>query len=140
MVEVTEKKMTDKATPLAGKKRLQDIKRELYQRHPDKEKVFKKGGANLTYIPWHEAVRVLDKATGAFWDYGIKDIKAFGDQVVVVVYVTVHAIEGDFRIEGQGSEDAKVRGYGDAFSNAESMAYRRACAKLGLGLYLYKKD
>jgi len=29
--------------------------------------------------------------------------------------------------------------YGDPSSNAESMAFRRACAKFGLGLYLYSK-
>lgn len=30
--------------------------------------------------------------------------------------------------------------YGDPSSNAESMAFRRAAARFGLGLYLYDKD
>jgi len=30
--------------------------------------------------------------------------------------------------------------YGDPSSNAESMAFRQATAKFGLGLYLYEKD
>jgi hypothetical protein len=30
--------------------------------------------------------------------------------------------------------------YGDPSSNAESMAFRRAAAKFGLGLYLYSRD
>ncbi len=30
--------------------------------------------------------------------------------------------------------------YGDPSSSAESMAFRRAAAKFGLGLYLYDKD
>ncbi len=30
--------------------------------------------------------------------------------------------------------------YGDPSSNAESMAFRRAAAKFGLGLYFYSKD
>ncbi|QYO62305.1 hypothetical protein [Leptolyngbya sp. 7M] len=30
--------------------------------------------------------------------------------------------------------------YGDPSSNAESMAFRRAAARFGLGLYLYSKN
>lgn len=119
---------------------LVDIKRELYKRHPDSERVFRKGGADLTYIPWHEATRILDAATYGFWEYGIVNISVYDKEVVVHVTVTIHAKEGVFCVDGQGSEDVNMKGYGDAFSNAESMAYRRACAKLGLGLYLYKKD
>lgn len=121
-------------------KKLQDIKKELYPRHPESERQFKKAGQSLTYIPWHEATRILDSATGGHWEYQILRMDQVGDNVVVAVRVTLHALEGTFSVDGQGVEDINVRGYGDPFSNAESMAYRRACAKLGLGLYLYKRD
>ena len=32
------------------------------------------------------------------------------------------------------------KGYGDAVQQAEGMAFRRACARLGLGLHLYHED
>lgn len=31
-------------------------------------------------------------------------------------------------------------GYGDPVQKAEAMAFRRACARLGLGLHLYHED
>ncbi|MGC9506191.1 hypothetical protein [Baaleninema sp.] len=38
-----------------------------------------------------------------------------------------------------GTEELNCNSYGDPSSNAESMAFRRAAAKFGLGLYLYQK-
>ena len=39
-----------------------------------------------------------------------------------------------------GELEIKEIAYGDPSSNAESMCFRRAAAKLGLALYLYKTD
>jgi hypothetical protein len=38
----------------------------------------------------------------------------------------------------QGDGQAQEIAYGDPSSNAESMAFRRACANFGLGLDLYE--
>jgi hypothetical protein len=126
--------------PRAKKRPLVDIKRELYPRHPDSERVFRKAGVDLTYIPWHHAVRILDAATGGYWSYEILRMDTTERYAIVAVRVTLHASDGDYPMDGQGLEELAVKGYGDPLSNAESMAFRRACAKLGLGLYLYKKD
>ena len=52
--------------------------------------------------------------------------------------IIVHAAEGSFHREGTGIEDLDVDRFGDPQSNAESMAFRRAAAKWGLGLDLYE--
>jgi len=38
-----------------------------------------------------------------------------------------------------GTEDEKLKGYGDPSSNAKAMVLKRAAAKFGLGLYLYSR-
>ncbi len=81
--------------------------------------------------------------------------------------ITIHAAEGAFSREATGTEllkedkeiwlgekpnqyplkddlgrvatESRDLAYGDPSSNAESMAFRRAAAKFGLGLYLYEK-
>ena len=40
---------------------------------------------------------------------------------------------------GRAVKEARELAYGDPSSNAESMAFRRAAARFGLGLYLYDK-
>jgi hypothetical protein len=47
--------------------------------------------------------------------------------------------EGVIWREATGYEPLPVKGYGDPTSTAESMALRRAAAKIGLCLYLYGK-
>ncbi len=142
MVEYTEDELMDLVAEQARspKKPLVEIKRALYPRHPKSERIFRKAGTDLTYIPWHEAVRILDKATGGYWSYEIVRMDTTEKYAVVAVRVTIHASDGDYVMDGQGLEELSVKGYGDPLSNAESMAFRRACAHLGLGLYLYKKD
>jgi hypothetical protein len=60
---------------------------------------------------------------------------------MMTVEITIHTVEGTFRRQGTGREEPTVNGgYGDVQSNAESMAFRRAAAKWGLGLDLYEGD
>jgi len=40
---------------------------------------------------------------------------------------------------GRPVTESRELAYGDPSSNAESMAFRRAAARFGLGLYLYEK-
>jgi len=56
------------------------------------------------------------------------------------VRITVHAREGAFYRDETGLERLDVDSYGDPQSNAESMAFRRAAARFGLGLHLYEGD
>ncbi|CAH2066740.1 unnamed protein product [Thlaspi arvense] len=42
--------------------------------------------------------------------------------------------------ESTGTTSVNEKGYGDAVQKAEAMAFRRACARLGLGLHLYHED
>ncbi len=96
-----------------------------------------KGNA-LTYLPWYNAVKVLDwYAPG--WSCEIRSITTVGSQAVLVVRLTILAAEGDIYREATGIEEEEVSGYGDTSSNAESMALRRAASKFGLALYLYEK-
>lgn len=95
-------------------------------------------GTRLTYIPWYQAIRLLDwYAPG--WCYEVRNVTPIGDQTVLTVRLIIPAAEGDVWREATGIEEDEVSGYGDTSSNAESMALRRAAAKFGLGLYLYDK-
>ncbi len=106
------------------------------------------GGKKLTFIPWHQVNKILDKyAIG--WSWSIIKMELSADRIFVVGRLTIPASGGDISREAIGTEELKEvnqktgeireRAYGDPSSNAESMAFRRAAAKFGLGLYLYDK-
>lgn len=113
----------------------------------------KQGGASITYLPWYNAVKLLDRCAPG-WDYSITNIHTTSDRIFITTRITIRAAEGDFSREATGTELLKEQrwnkelkqmevvelAYGDASSNAESMSLRRAAAKFGLGLYLYLKD
>lgn len=42
--------------------------------------------------------------------------------------------------ESIGTASVDDAGYGDPVQKAEAMAFRRACARFGLGLHLYHED
>jgi hypothetical protein len=96
----------------------------------------KQGGTVLTYIPWHNATRILD-AYAPGWSYHV-EIHHHGDKVLAIATISVIAAEGIVVRQATGYEDEDKSGFGDPFSNSESMALRRAAAKFGLGRYLYK--
>jgi hypothetical protein len=75
-------------------------------------------------------------------------LHSFADRIFVTYTVTIHASDRSVTREATGTEVLKEPvpknptqmrelAYGDPSSNAESMAFRRAAAKHGLGLYLY---
>lgn len=99
----------------------------------------KQGGANLTYLPWYNAIKLLDRCAPG-WDYSVTSIHTTSDRIFVTARVTIRASEGDFAREATGTELLNCGSYGDPSSNAESMALRRAAAKFGLGLYLYDRN
>ncbi|NJL99882.1 MAG: DUF1071 domain-containing protein [Synechococcaceae cyanobacterium SM2_3_2] len=98
----------------------------------------KQGGSELTYIPWHKAVELLDiHAPG--WQWQITTLSVCGDRLVLIGRLTIPTAQGDLVREATGTELLDCGSYGDPSSNAESMAFRRAAAKFGLGLWLYDK-
>ena len=99
----------------------------------------KQGGQNLTYIPWHHVNRLLDYFAPG-WEGEVTKIVCTSDRVFVTYCLSVHAAEGVFSREATGTELLNCSSYGDPTSNAESMAFRRAAARFGLGLGLYQKD
>jgi len=93
----------------------------------------------LDYIPWYTVARLLDLYAPG-WEGRVEHVQAVGDRLVTTYVLTIHAAEGAFIRTATGSEAVNYDGYGDVSSNAESMAFRRAAAKFGLGLDLYNRD
>ena len=122
-------------SPRSIKDIIADLSKPLAKRHL---KTRKQGGAELTYIEWHTAVKYLDfHAPG--WSYAVRSVQLVGNLVTAVAAISIPCIEGVVTREATGCEEADAKGYGDAVSNAEAMALKRAASKFGLGLYLYSK-
>jgi hypothetical protein len=125
---------------------IKDLSREI---RPEMLETRKQGGANLTYIPWHQATRLLD-AYAPGWSYEIlRETVAEGKTkkgeatktLAMTVRLTIPAKDGVVSREATGIEELfGADGYGDPWSNASSMALRRAAAMFGLARYLYRKD
>jgi|GEM_PF-670017 len=104
------------------------------------------------YIPWYNAVSLLDRCTGGQWKFRILNMWTTPKRIFVVAEITIIAAEGSFTMAATGTEllerevwnkekqvmELKELAYGDPSSNSESMALRRAAAKFGLARYLYK--
>ena len=115
-----------------------DLKKPLPQRLL---KTRRQGGTELTYIEWFTAVELLDFYTNCNWSGEISKLEGVGNRVVITYRVTIHALDGDYVREATGSEvcDESFKGYGEPNTNAEAQAFKRAAAKFGLTLDLYKK-
>ncbi len=97
------------------------------------------GGKVLTYIPWHQATRLLDfYAPG--WEGHIVEVKQIANYVVVIYQITIHAAERSFTRQATGQESLEGKNFTDAICTAEQQAFKRACARFGLGLDLYNED
>jgi hypothetical protein len=121
--------------PRSIKDIIADLSKPLAKRHL---KTRRQGGAELTYIEWHTAVKYLDLYAPG-WSYQVRSVQLIGSLVTVVAAISIPCVEGVVTREATGCEEADAKGYGDAVSNAEAMALKRAAAKFGLGLYLYSK-
>jgi hypothetical protein len=106
--------------------------------HPLRLKTREQGGKTLTYIPWFQCVRYLDRYAPG-WSYEVRSVSQIGERCIVTVRISIPCIEGLVFREATGQEELKCGSYGDPSSNAESMALRRAAAKFGLCLGLYDK-
>ena len=106
--------------------------------NPQRLKQRQQGGRTLDYLPWYQAVRYLDyHAPG--WSYEVRSVSQVGDALVMTVRISIPCLEGLVYREASALEPLKGSGYGDAATNAESAALRRAAAKFGLCLNLYDK-
>lgn len=117
-----------------------DIVKDLSQPIPDKFlKTKKLGGTNITFITWHDCTRFLDVYAPG-WTKEIVSIQSIKDKVVMSVRLSIPSLEGDIYREATGNEDDVTSSYGDAFSNSEAMALKRAAANFGLGRHLYRGE
>ena len=117
---------------------INDIVNDLHKPiHPRHLKNRRQGGKELTYIAWYDAAKYLDLYAPG-WNYEIRSIQQVAGKVVLTVRISIPAAEGLVYREATGQEDEDTDSYGDAFSNSESMALRRAAAKFGLGQHLYR--
>ncbi len=106
--------------------------------NPARLKQRQQGGRTLDYLPWYQAVRYLDNYAPG-WRYDIRSVSQIGENLVMTVRITIPCLEGEVWREASALEPIKGSGYGDAATNCESAALRRAAAKFGLCLGLYDK-
>jgi hypothetical protein len=121
---------------------LAEILRDMNKRVPDKVlKTRTDEGVTLKYIPWYHANRMLSfYAPG--WSGEVRSIVFSADSstVSVVYRVTIKGSDGEAWRESTGTASMADTQFGDPVQKAEGMAFRRACARFGLGLYLYHED
>ena len=121
---------------------LAEILRDMNKRVPDKVlKTRIDEGVVLKYIPWYHANRMLSfYAPG--WCGEVRSVvfSNDGSTVSVVYRVTIRGSDGESYRESSGTAAMSDTSYGDPVQKAEGMAFRRACARFGLGLYLYHED
>ncbi|QUY46013.1 hypothetical protein [Acaryochloris marina] len=123
-------------TPRAFRRPLEEILEDL--RRPIPERFIKtksKKGVALKFVSWYDIVRILEaRAPGFEYDCS----PHFGDgKTVVKATITIHGEDGSLSRSALGIADSDIENWGDATSNASSMALRRAAAEFGLGLHLY---
>ncbi|KAL1289131.1 hypothetical protein HN51_057886 [Arachis hypogaea] len=117
---------------------LAEILRDLNKRIP--ENIVKPHDRDPTLIPWYHANRMLSfYAPG--WCGEIRDVIFSDNGSVTVVYrVTVRGSDGEAHREATGTVSPSDGHIGDAVAAAEEIAFCKACARFGLGLYLYHED
>jgi len=128
------------ATPTTpGEWSLKDIEAKLSRPLP-KSYIHVKpvGGQQIPFIPWYYVNRILTKYCPG-WSWEITKFELSSDRAFIVGRLTVPTSDGNITREATGCELLDCSSYGDPSSNAESMAFRRAAARFGLGLYLYDK-
>ncbi|KAJ8773665.1 hypothetical protein K2173_005911 [Erythroxylum novogranatense] len=91
-------------------------------------------------IPWYHANRMLSfYAPG--WCGEIRDVIFSDNGSVTVVYrVTVRGSDGEAHRESSATTSSTDAHIVDPVAAAEEIAFCRACARFGLGLYLYHEE
>lgn len=133
------------ATSSGARRAIADILADLCKPIPgrllqDKPASNAKNAPMLTFCPWYRVQRILNHYTRGHCSYEVRERTVTGRHILMTVRITIRAEEGTFYRDGTGLERLDVDSYGDPQSNAESMAFRRAAARFGLGLHLYEGD
>ncbi|XP_057961074.1 DNA repair RAD52-like protein 2, chloroplastic [Malania oleifera] len=116
---------------------LAEILRDLNKRIPDNIR----RPQHSTFIPWYHANRMLSfYAPG--WCGEVRDVILSDTGSVTVVYrVTIRGSDGEAHRESSGTiSSSDAQHIVDPVAAAEEIAFCRACARFGLGLYLYHKE
>ncbi|KAI3713938.1 hypothetical protein L1987_72526 [Smallanthus sonchifolius] len=120
---------------------LAEILRDLNKRIHDNIIVKQRDDSQSSFIPWYHANRMLSfYAPG--WCGEIRDVIFSETGSVTVVYrVTVRGSDGEAHRESTGTVSSASNDQGvDPVAAAEEIAFCKACARFGLGLYLYHED
>ncbi|CAJ2665252.1 unnamed protein product [Trifolium pratense] len=128
---------------------LAEILRDLNKRIPDTlvkpldpplDPSSSSSASSSTFIPWYHANRMLSfYAPG--WCGEIRDVIFSDNGTVTVVYrLTVRGSDGEAYRESTGTISTTDGSISDPVSAAEENAFCKACARFGLGLYLYHDD
>lgn len=115
---------------------LNEILRDLNKKIPDN--IIKP--EDPASIPWYHANRMLSfYAPG--WCGEIRDVIFSDNGSVTVVYrVTIRGSDGEAHRESTGTVSSSDGDIVDPVAAAEEIAFCRACARFGLGLYLYHEE
>jgi len=97
------------------------------------------GGQTLTFMPWHACSALADERAPG-WSGYVERIQQINEAVAVTYRISIPTDDGVVEREAIGYEQLTTSSYGDPTSNAESMAFRRAWAKHGLGSSLYGQE
>ncbi|KAJ6855322.1 DNA repair RAD52-like protein 1 [Populus alba x Populus x berolinensis] len=131
------------SVPTSGISRpLSEILKELNKKVPDtlvSQRV--DNGFSIKYVPWHLVNRIMNLHAPE-WSGEVRNITYSPDSksVSVVYRVTLYGTDAELHRESTGTAALDETGFGDPVQKAEAMAFRRACARFGLGLHLYHED
>lgn len=123
----------DKASGLT--RPLAEILRDLNKRVPDK---IINTASNA--IPWYHTNRMLSfYAPG--WCGEVRNVTFSDNGSVTVVYrVTIRGSDGEAHRDSTGTVSLNDHRFEDPVAAAEQMAFCKACARFGFGLYLYHEE
>ncbi|VVA98847.1 unnamed protein product [Arabis nemorensis] len=120
-----------------------EILRDLNKKIPDnivKGHDPRSSAASSGFIPWYHANRMLSfYAPG--WCGEVRDVIFSENGNVTVVYrLTIRGSDGEAHRESTGTVTTTDDQIEDPVAAAEEIAFCRACARFGLGLYLYHEQ
>ncbi|KAD2805829.1 hypothetical protein E3N88_39206 [Mikania micrantha] len=135
--------LTDDVLTSAISRPISEILKELNKKVPDSliRARTEANGFSIKHIPWHIVNRIMNLHAPE-WSGEVRSINysADGKSVSVTYRVTIYGTDAELFRESTGTSSVDDVGYGDPVQKAEAMAFRRACARFGLGLHLYHEE
>lgn len=117
----------------------QPIPRELLRQKDSWQKG--KKSKPITYISWFDTCNLLDERCGlGNWSWAIDNVITTENRLIVYGTVNIYGEDRQLSMGATGTEELNCSSFGDPSSNAEAMAFKRACAKFGLARYIYDKE